>query len=534
VLVNGEKVDISGVTDFSGVVVGFLKFLDDLGVENITFLKQISFKQMELFLNALSDMPTGAADTGYWTKLAAQRGLSGILFNQHLYEVQVPQNLTEQGAGVLVAEQALAMSASAAKPSESQKTFDEFLAEFPDLVEELFLKGDQAGVDQAVARLFRDLQNRQPDVRKKVIDVCQELVNGLDLAFQHDAIRSFVDPLLSALVAENEPKIVVRTVQSLSRMVGHLIQFVDYSLASRVIINFQKRHRALKEAGDSQSLIYARILEKGLDPQTQILLVEDLKSDDALRQQPASHLLASLGRAVMPLLIDIIKKEDNYRARRTAAMLLEKLGPRAVERLKRSLFLENSPDDRRRILDIIDSLSPDITHEFLYGIGDENPQVREAAYRLAERVKDQHMAGLLLDFAKNHDGEPATGAIQCLGKLGPQGVEEQLIDLLRTSNDDQLCTACCRALGQIARPAGIEPLAEILALRRVFFFRKKRSAQLREAAALALGQIPDPRAAQRLSVFKDDFDPWVREAARSALNSNQPAPSTLTPDTDIS
>ena len=376
-------------------------------------------------------------------------------------------------------------------------------------------------MDQAIARLFKDLQNREPDVRKKVIQVCQELVNRLDLTFQHDAIRSFVDPLLSVLLTAKEPKIVARTVRSLSLMVGHLIQFVDYSLASRIIINFQKRHRALKEANDSQAFIYARVLEMGLDPQTQILLVEDLKSDDTIRQQPASHLLASLGQVVMPLLIDIIKKEENYRVRRTAAMLLEKLGPRAVERLKRSLFLEISPDERRRILDIIDSLSPDVTHEFLYGIGDENPLVREAAYRLAERVKDQHMAGLLLDFVKNNDGEVAAGAIQCLGKLGQEGIEEELIDLLLNSKDDQLCIACCRALGQIGRPAGIDPLAEMLAPRRVFLFRKNRNAQLRAAAAVALGQIPDPRAVQRLAIFKDDSDPRVREVARSALDSIQ-------------
>ncbi len=519
ILVNGEKIDISGVTDFSGVVVGFLKFLDDLGVENITFLKQITFKQMEVFLNALAEIPSGSADLNYWAGLAQAKGMSGILFNQHQYEVQVPQNPAAQSPGMLVAEQAVPVPVTAAKPAESQKSYDEFLKEFPELVEALFLKGDQTGVDQAIERLFQDLQSREPDVRKKVIQVCQEVINGLDLTFQHAAIRSFVDPLLSVLPAEEEPKIVAQTVQSLSRMLGHLIQFVDYSLASRIIINFQKRHRALKEARDSQAFIYATILEKGLDPQTQILLVEDLKSDDTARQQPASHLLASLGQMVMPLLIDIIKKEDNFRARRTAAMLLEKLGPKAVERLKRSLFLEISADERRRILDIIDSLSQDVTHEFLYGVGDEDPQVREAAYRLAERVKDQHMADLLLDFVKNHDGESAAGAIQCLGKLGQEGVEEVLIDLLSNSKDDQLCIACCRALGQVARPAGIEPLAEILAPRRVFIFRRKRSDQLRAAAAVALGQIPDPRAAQRLAVFKDDSDPRVREVARSVLQS---------------
>ena len=172
-----------------------------------------------------------------------------------------------------------------------------------------------------------------------------------------------------------------------------------------------------------------------------------------------------------------------------------------------------------------------MTHEFLYGIGDENQQVREAAYRLAERVNDSHMADVLLEFARSHEGEPAIGAIQWLGKMGREGIEEHLIALLTTSKNDALCTACCRALGQIAKPVAIEPLCEILAPRRVLFFRKNRDAQLRAAAAVALGQISDPRAAQRLAIFKDDPDSRVREVARSALNSisNQAASSSDSP-----
>ena len=54
---------------------------------------------------------------------------------------------------MLVAEQAVPASVPTTTPSETQQSFDEFLAEFPDLIEEFYLKGDQTGVDQAVARL---------------------------------------------------------------------------------------------------------------------------------------------------------------------------------------------------------------------------------------------------------------------------------------------------------------------------------------------------------------------------------------------
>jgi hypothetical protein len=517
-LVNGEKVDISGITDFSGVVVGFLKFLDDLGIENLTILKQITQTQMESFLNAFAEMPTAGAGTQYWEHVSAQKGLSTILFDQHQYEIQIPQNLAGQSAGILVAEGQLSIPKVPVKTPEIQKNFNDFLADFPHTIQNMFLKDDQAGIERAIAQLFEDLKERQPSERKKAIEICKHQINTLDLSFQHDAIRFFVDPLLVVIHEEKEPKIVAQTVRLLIRMVAQLIQFVDYSLASRIIINFQKRYRDLKEANNSQSFIFAKFIENGLDSQTQKLVVEDLKSDDPSRQQSAAHLLGSLGRAVMPQLIDIIKKEDNYRVRHTAATLLGRLGPKAVQRLKRSMILEISPTERKRILEIIDTITVDVTHELIFGIGDENPQVREAAYDLAERIKDRQTMNILLDFAKHHDGATAAGAVKCLGKFKMQEVETELIALLNSSDDEQLCIACCRALGQIAMPISIKPLAAMLMPKRWFIFRKKRSAQLRAAAAVALRQIPDPRAANHLANFIDDKDPRVREIARDSLD----------------
>jgi HEAT repeat protein len=518
-LVNGEKVDISGITDFSGVVVGFLKFLDDLGIENLTILKQVNQKQMESFLNAFAEMPTAGAGSEYWEHVSGQKGLSTILFDQHQYEIQMPQNLTGQPPGIFVVEGQMPISNVTVKTPAIQKDFNELLAEFPDDIRNMFLKDDQAGIQRAIAQLFEGLEERQPPERKKAIEVCEHQMNTLDLSFQHDAIRFFVDPLLVVLHEEKEPKIVAQTVRLMIRMVAQLIQFADYSLVSRIIINFQKRYRELKAANDSQVFIFAKIIENGLDSQTQKLVVEDLKSDDPSRQQPAAHLLGSLGRAVMPQLIDIIKKEDNYRVRHTAATLLGRLGPKAVQRLKRSMMLEISPSERKRILEIIDTMTVDVTHELIFGIGDENPQVREAAYDLAERIKDRQTTKILLDFAKHHNGALAVGAIKCLGKLEVQEAETELIALLNSSNDEQLCIACCRALGQIARPTSIKLLAAMLMPKRLFFFRKKRSAQLRAAAALALRQIPDRRAADHLANFIDDKDPRVREIARNSLDS---------------
>ena len=265
----------------------------------------------------------------------------------------------------------------------------------------------------------------------------------------------------------------------------------------------------------------ASVMRKSLEPRTHRLLVADLRSDDPSRQQLAAQLLEGLGAVVAPLLVDTIKQEEDYRVRQTAALLLRKAGAKAIEGLKHQLASGIGAEERRRILDIIDTLTRDVRSEFALAVADENPHVREAAYRLAERIKDKKTVEILLDFVKSHNGPQAIGAIECLGRLGSEDVEETLIELLNSSRDEQLRIACCRALGQLGKPGGIETLVGVLLPRRKFlFFLERQSARLRAEAALALGQITHPMAAKNFARFINDDDPTVRKLARRALEAD--------------
>jgi HEAT repeat protein len=263
----------------------------------------------------------------------------------------------------------------------------------------------------------------------------------------------------------------------------------------------------------------AKNLEIRLSPVTQELLVEDLKSGESARQRDAAQLLNSLGPTVTPLLIDMIKSEQNYRARQIAAHLLQKLDPRAVERLKRLLVLEISAEERMRILEIIDTLTSDLKNELVLALGDEDPKVRGAAYRLAERLNDGQIVEWLLDFARSQQPILAIGAIKCLGKLNPPNVEQELIRLLNSSKNEHLLVACCRALGQIARPTCIEALSKILETKKYLFFYKRHTAQVRAAAAFALAQIPHPKGRNLLAQLVNDRDPRLRQIAQNSLQS---------------
>jgi HEAT repeat protein len=142
--------------------------------------------------------------------------------------------------------------------------------------------------------------------------------------------------------------------------------------------------------------------------------------------------------------------------------------------------------------------------------------VRQAAYRLAERVKDHQIATWLLDLAHTPQLVLAAGAIKCLGNLKPPEAEANLIEILNSTKEDQLRIACCRALGQIGKPTCIDALSKILSSNGFLFFRKQHTPAVRTVAAFALQQISHPRTTELLSRLVDDPDPQVREIARSS------------------
>ena len=260
-----------------------------------------------------------------------------------------------------------------------------------------------------------------------------------------------------------------------------------------------------------------------LEPETQRILAENLKSQEPTRLQEATQLLGSLGPVVTPLLVGVIKEEDSLEARQTAARLLGELGQEPVDFLKRELVLEGFPQQRVRILEVIDSITLDLKKELDYALEDESPKVRRAALGLVERSNDERLTSLLVDRASHEDPRVATAAIQSLGKIKPSGAVEVLLSLLESARDEKRVIAFCRALGQIADPLSIEPLAQILVPQGFFSFRKKRSPLVRATAAFALAQIAHPRVAEVLALHVDDDDSRVRQTAHDVVNGRSPS-----------
>jgi HEAT repeat protein len=413
-----------------------------------------------------------------------------------------------------VVDQPMAMLTGLRDEPIAPERFEKYLEQLPEQVNDLFFDGKPALIEQTVYRVYLGLQDRERVMRMKVVDVWRKVLDRLTLAYQHDFAKILVDPLLLEFGIEKEPKLIIEMASLQSRLVTLFIQFVEYPLASRVLGHLGKQFQKFKKAKDSNTQLFARSMNQRLEPLAQELLVEDLKSADPGRQRNAAQLLGSLGGTVMPLLIEIIKREDDYRARQIAAILLEKLGPKAVDRLKHLLVLEISAEERTRILEIIDTLTPDLKTELFHALGDEDAKVRQAAYRVVERLEDSQVIEWLQEFIQSGKPALAASAVKCLGKLKPSNIEAELLALLNSAENDQLRIACCRALGQIAKPSSVDSLLKLLMPQRSFIFRKNQDSQVRAAAAFALGQIPHPKAAECLARFVDDRDPRVREIAR--------------------
>jgi HEAT repeat protein len=375
----------------------------------------------------------------------------------------------------------------------SEELMEPFFKEMPDRVNDLLMKGDEKQIRQLMKQLFRGFQRRPFPSRERIVDSSRRLMDSLKLGFQHHFSKLLADPLLIAFSEEKDPKMLREIAFLLHHMATNLIQFGEYALSTRILQNLYGRYQKLLANKDPEAQRLAKFLDKKLEPTTQQLLVNDLKSGEMSRQENAARLLGSLGQVTLPLLIDIVKKEEHLRVRKIAVSLLGELGTEAGDLLKKELVLGSNPVEQLRILEVVDTVTRDLRTELTFAI------------------EGQHI-GLAVD------------AITCLGRVKPQGIIEPLASLLESTKDTRLLMACCQVLGQIGEPTGVEPLLSILKGKGSFFRRQRRNPQIRATAAFALAQIPHPRVAEMLSPFADDPDARIKEIARGRAYASKPIP----------
>ncbi len=537
-LANGVKVNVA---DFDSLAKSFFELTKTVGMRSLTMSGNIEQSELETFFETLRDLPTSGTQPEFWTSFNAERGLANLVVNQRNYKLKVGYS------GVFVASTDLPEEPKAtAETSPSQLDREEGEAPAPDfdmepwlgagdaVTEEpearapdiprdaiprfgkdLLMRGEDRVFGQLVARVFEDYQRLQQSERLEAVQSCTTLMDKLILALQHRFAVVAADCLVSALAEEDTSTVLAEIADLLHRMAEGAIQFSDYQTASRIFAAISSRRRSLAASEDTSERRKARGLDRRLSQSSQDLLIEDLKSGETDRQERAARVLGSLGPGCIPLLVESIKQERNLRVRQLSAGIMADFGSPAARAIKRALTFEVTVEQRFRILEVIDTITGDLRDELTLCIGDTNPKIRRAAFRLAERLGDEDLIGILIPFVRDEDAGVAKGTIRSLANLGSPTAVEAVKSILETTKEPELAIACCQALGQIGDADGIEALQPIASPRKFLGFGKSWPTQVRATAVLALRRIDDPRVREILDRLANDKDPMIRQLVRA-------------------
>jgi diguanylate cyclase (GGDEF)-like protein len=509
-LVNGVRLSTSG---FEVVSENFLSFMVDSELTSLTFIEQLSREELEVFVGALKEL-SAELEPSYWRDLAEQHQLHGIAFNDRRYSTTRLQSVldaVETDPELESDEAADEIVALSDEPTEA------LIEALPTVGKELLVKGEHELARKVLRRMFSDYTSQDTGVREKIIRSCRELLDALVQALQHQFAALSVEFLLRALRDEEDDHVLGELANLLYQMTSSVLQFADFTLAGRIFEQLRERQHALMQSSTLTGRGLA-VMNRKLDTSTQSLLMEELRSQEPARQEGAAHVLESMGKPAIPLLIEVIKQEKDFRTRHLAAGLLAKMGREAADRIKREIVLEVTSEQRFRLLEVVDVITRDLKTELAFCLSDVNPKVRRAAFRLSERLNDKQVLELLVDFAGHQDIGVAKGAIRSLASLHSPHAVGALISALEVSKDPERSIACAQALAQLGDAVAVPALEKVLTARKFPLFGGKRwDDQVRATAAFALAQIGGNRAKSVLARVADDADPRIRQIAASGV-----------------
>jgi HEAT repeat protein len=261
-------------------------------------------------------------------------------------------------------------------------------------------------------------------------------------------------------------------------------------------------------------------LQELKSPEFLDLLIGDLgRHRDAEYRKNLSRLLTFFGQDAAQRLVERLVKEEESATRKYLSEAVTQQGSMAVPVLIPYL-IDNRWYVVRNAVAMLGEIRDQNSAQHLAALlKHDDLRVRREAMRALTRIGGDQAVNILVKIAISTDNDMCRQAILSLGALRHRAALPTLLDMVRRPDPFQLRREITReavwALGEIGDTAAVPDLIALLQKRG--FWKGRGFAEIRAAAALALGEVGAEGAAEVLRRAVQDRHAIVSRAAVQAL-----------------
>ena len=255
------------------------------------------------------------------------------------------------------------------------------------------------------------------------------------------------------------------------------------------------------------------------------LYLEELTSENKEKALRATYNLIKAGDKAVDDIINFITKSDDFRARKSALIVLMKINPDNLFKLAQEMEKHHGVDVPRKILSILYDIDhPAVRKIFNLGLYHPDSRVNLEAIIALERIDKKWCHELLVDYLKKGISNQSIRAIATVGKMKIKEAVPYLIRYLRKKKkkkEDQILleSEICKALGSIGDPEAVGLLINVASPYPFWKAKRKKDERIRISAIWALGEIGEKnkKVINLLTRISKEKNFRLRDAALSAL-----------------
>lgn len=252
-------------------------------------------------------------------------------------------------------------------------------------------------------------------------------------------------------------------------------------------------------------------------------LLAALKGSDPAHREQSRAFLAALGEGGLQFVVKIVAREEDAEVRKVAATLLGSLPGRGLRLLVPQLSPPTSPEVSRRIVSVLDVITPELGPDFSPLLSHPDVLVRAEFAGVVSRLPRAAGVKFLERALAEPQPEIVTGALECARGIGATELLDAIVRLTHGRTPPDALKACCLCLGKLKDQRAVDPLIQILRRRPRFLGLVRGLPEtVRAAAARALGELGFPEARRALREAVKDSSAAVRSTARLALSRLRP------------